>query len=62
MTNTIKLIPMKTKSSSGFQSPEYVSPVAYLHGFVTEGVLCASDDEDYTDNGGALYDNDWGEF
>ena len=53
---------MKTKSSSGCSFPEYVSPTAYSHGFVTEGVLCASDDEDYTDNGGALYDNDWGEF
>ena len=53
---------MKTKSSSGSQYPEYVSPKAYLHGFVTEGILCASAIEDYTDNGGALYHNNWGEF
>ena len=53
---------MKTKSSSGCSFPEYVSPMAYSHGFVIEGVLCTSEDEPYTDNGGVLDDNNWGEF
>ena len=53
---------MKTKSSSGSQCPEYVSPMAYSQDFVVEGVLCVSDPEDYTDNGGILGDNIWGSF
>ena len=58
----IKLMTMKTKFCSGAEKPEYVSPEAYLQDFVVEGVLCISNPEDYTDNGGILGDNNWGSF
>lgn len=54
---------MKAKSFSGeVKVPEYVSPSACSWGFVAEGVLCTSGDVEYTDNGGILGDNNWGEF
>lgn len=53
---------MKTKFCPGAEKPEYVSPMAYSQDFVVEGVLCVSDPEDYTDNGGILGDNNWGSF
>lgn len=41
---------------------EYTPPCTLILEIESEGVFCASQPFEYLDNGGLLFDNDWGEF